>query len=117
MLGLLALTVLSVIAENLLVEFSDRVTMTAANLPIVLAVMFLGWLAVMTVAAVAGAWGCWRERSVFIALFNEANYLLAAFSQLPCLLACQSTWGFGLSTRSRLSCLWQGCLAATAYEA
>ena len=106
---------LAVIAENLSVEFSDRVTMTAANLPIVLAVMFLGVWPSMIVAGVAGAWGCWRERSAFIALFNEANYLLAAFGVLwPSLRV--RTCGASAFESITVELLAAGVIAATAYE-
>ena len=69
---------LALIAESLAVEVSDRITLTASNLPILLAMMFLGPVPAMIVAAVAGSWGCWRERSFFIALFNVSDFVTAA---------------------------------------
>jgi hypothetical protein len=51
---------------------------TASNLPILLAMVFLGPGPAMIVAAVAGLWACWRESSVSMAAFNTANYVLPA---------------------------------------
>jgi putative nucleotidyltransferase with HDIG domain len=78
LVDLFVLCVLAIIAEVLAVEFADRVTVTAANLPILLAMVFLGPAQAMIVAAVAGLWACWRETSVRIAAFNAANYVLPA---------------------------------------
>ncbi|MFA4964292.1 MAG: HD-GYP domain-containing protein [Thermoleophilia bacterium] len=97
-------------------EFSDRVTVTAANLPILLAIMFLGPAPAMVVAGVAGLWGCWHERSVFIALFNLSNYVLASALGALAFSVLRSEWGFGLDGLTP-GLLLAGVLAAAVYEA
>ncbi len=75
----LILLSLAVIAQQMGVEVTDRVTLTADNLPIVLAIMFTSWPASMVVALAAGAWGAWKESSALVAVYNTANYGLSAF--------------------------------------
>jgi putative nucleotidyltransferase with HDIG domain len=102
------LTVLAVVGEEMAVEFSQapRMTLAASNLPILLAIMFLGAVPAMVTAAVVGAWGCWREKSISIAAFNVVNFVIpafvgaAAFSGLRSLLGFQPhqlVWGLFLS--------------------
>jgi putative nucleotidyltransferase with HDIG domain len=111
----LVLCALALIAESLEVEFTDRITLTASNLPILLAVMFLGPVAAMAVAAVAAFWGCWRERSVFIAVFNVCNFVSAAFAASFVFLSLEAAWGFDHSALSP-GLLVAGAAAAATYE-
>ena len=53
--------VLAIIADEMSVEVSDRVTLSAGNLPILLAIMFTGRLPAVGVALLVGLWGAWRE--------------------------------------------------------
>ena len=115
LLDVAVLVALAVVAESLAVEFSDRITVTAANLPVLIAMMFLGPAPAMAVAAVAGAWGFWRERSVFIAVFNTANYTVAAFLGSVLFFG---VYGSGASESSLSAALLAaGLMAAAAYEA
>jgi len=111
----IVLSALALIAESLAVEVTDRVTLTASNLPILLAMMFLGPVPAMVVAAVAGVWGCWRERSFFIALFNVSDYVVAAAAGSFAFLAIEGVWGFDQSALSP-GLLVAGVLAAASYE-
>ncbi len=115
LLACFVLTALAVIAENLAVEFAGRVTVTAANLPVLLAMMFLGPLPAMAVGAVAGIWGFWRERSAYIVLFNTANYVVAAVFGSMVFTALQQAFGFSIEAVS-LSLLLAGAIAAGVYE-
>lgn len=115
LIELLVLAVLAVIAENLAVEFSDRITITAANLPVLIAMMFLGPAPAMGVAAVAGAWGFWRERSPYIAVFNTANYTAAAFLGAMTFLLLNGASSAEMSLTVGL--LMSGVAAAAVYEA
>jgi putative nucleotidyltransferase with HDIG domain len=114
-LGVLVLAGLAVVAESLAVEFSDRITVTAANLPVLLAMMFLGPAPAMAVGAIAGAWGFWKERSGYIAAFNTANYTAAAFMGACGFIAVYG-WGTGEVVLSA-SLLVSGVVAAAVYEA
>ena len=107
---------LAIVAEGLAVEFSDRVTVTAANLPILLSMMFLGPVATMGIAAVAGAWGFWRERSPLIALFNASNYVLAGAAGAFAFSGLQSAWVFDVSVMTP-QLLTAGIVSAAVYEA
>ncbi len=114
LLDVAVLVALAVVAESLAVEFSDRITVTAANLPVLIAMMFLGPAPAMAVAAVAGAWGFWRERSVFIAVFNAANYTVAAFLGSVLFFG---VYGSGASESSLSAALLAaGLMAAAAYR-
>lgn len=77
--GALALVALAIAGEELAVEFTPRMTLAASNLPILLAVMYLGPVAAMAIAAVVGAWGSWRERSWAIAGYNVSSFVITAF--------------------------------------
>ena len=108
---------LAVIAENLSVEFSDRVTMTAANLPILLAVMFLGGWPAMIVAACSWSLGMLeRAISVFIALFNDRQLPACRIRHCHCLLGVSDSWGFAIDSVS-VELLVAGVLAGAAFEA
>ena len=109
------LSVLALTAESLAVEFTHRITLTASNLPILLAIMFLGPAPAMAVAAAAGIWGCWRERSLFISLFNVCNFVLASAIGSVVFLALHDAWGFQYSAVSA-GLLVAGALAAATYE-
>ena len=73
------LAFIAIIAEEMAVEVRERVTMTAGNLPILLAIMFLGQLPAIAVAVVVGLWGSWREDSRAVATYNCANLVISAF--------------------------------------
>ena len=75
----LLLAVLAIVAEELAVEISDRLTITAGGLPILLAVMYAGRLPALIVALLVGFWGCWRESSATVAVYNGANHVLSVF--------------------------------------
>jgi putative nucleotidyltransferase with HDIG domain len=75
----LIFTVLAIIADEMSVEVSDRVTLSAGNLPILLAIMFTGRLPAVLVALLVGVWGAWRESSRAVAVYNAANYIVSAF--------------------------------------
>lgn len=115
LVDLLILCILAIVAEVLAVEFAERVTVTAANLPILLAMMFLGPAPAMIVAAVAGLWACWRESSVRIAAFNAANYVLPALLGALVFQWLQTSLNIPLD-RVTPQLLLGGALAATAYE-
>ena len=55
--------ILAIVADEMSVEISDRVTLAACNLPILLAIMFTGRLPAIGVAVAVGLWGAWRESS------------------------------------------------------
>jgi putative nucleotidyltransferase with HDIG domain len=71
--------ILAIIADEMSVEVSDRVTLSAGNLPILLAIMFTGRLPAIGVALLVGLWGAWRENSGAVVAYNAANYVLSAF--------------------------------------
>lgn len=73
------LAVLAIVADEMAVEVSDRVTLAAGNLPILLAVMFAGPLPALGVAVVVGLWGAWRENSRAVVVYNTANAVVAVF--------------------------------------
>jgi putative nucleotidyltransferase with HDIG domain len=114
-LACLVLSALALIAESLAVEVTDRITLTASNLPILLAIRFLGPGPAMIVATLAGVWGCWRERSFFIALFNVSDFVVAAAAGAFVFAAIEGAWGVERSALS-LGLLGAGVLSAAAYE-
>ena len=75
----LVFAVLAVIADEMSVEVSDRVTLAAGNLPILLAIMFAGRLPALGVAVAIGLWGAWRESSRSVVVFNTANLVISVF--------------------------------------
>lgn len=78
-LDAIILAFIAIVAEEMAVEVRERVTVAAANLPILLAIMFLGRLPTMAVVVVVGLWGSWREDSRAVAVYNCANLLISAF--------------------------------------
>jgi len=112
---LLVLCFLAAVAEVMAVEFAEKVTVTAANLPILVAIMFLGPVPAMFVAAVAGLWGCWRESSPKIAAFNVAIYMLPAALGAALFQAAQRELGFSLEHLSA-GLLLAGAAAGITYE-
>jgi len=112
---LLVLCALAVIAEILAVDAADRATFAASNLPLLLAMMFLGPGPAMVVAVCAAVWGCWRVASWPIAVFNVANYGLSALLGSLAFEALRSALGFSLDTVTP-SLLLSGAVAAFVYE-
>ena len=74
------LAVLAIIAEQLSVAISSRMTLAASNLPVLLAIMVLGPAPALAVALSLGLWGCWREESWDLVAFNAANAVCSAFA-------------------------------------
>jgi len=112
----LILAVLAVVAEEMAVEVSDRVTLAAGNLPILLAVMYTGRLPAMLVALLVGLWGSWRENSRAVAVYNAANFVVSAFLAVLSFDALVVAFGISLGTVS-LGLLVAGAVAAAAFEA
>ena len=112
----LILAVLAVIAEEMAVEVSDRVTLAAGNLPILLAVMYTGRLPAMLVALVVGLWGCWRENSRVVAAYNAANFVVSAFLALLAFDGIVAALGVSLQSVS-VGLLAAGAVAAAVFEA
>jgi putative nucleotidyltransferase with HDIG domain len=75
----LVFAVLAIIADEMSVEVSDRVTLNAGNLPILLAIMFTGRLPAIGVGIIIGLWGAWRESSRAVVVYNTANFIIAVF--------------------------------------
>ncbi len=71
--------VLAIIADEMAVEVSDRVTLAAFNLPILLAIMFTGRLPAIAVAIGVGLWGAWRESTRVVVVYNTANFVVSVF--------------------------------------
>jgi len=113
---LVVLSALAVIAEVLAVDAGDRMSLTASNLPILLAIMFLGPGPAMIVAACAGAWACWREASWLIVALNVSNYVLSAFLGSLAFAALHYSLGFAMDAVTPAMLL-SGALAALIYEA
>ena len=97
------------------VEVHERFTVTAGNLPLLLAVMFLGQLPAMIVAAVVGLWGGWRENSRAVVAFNCATFVICAFLASAAFSFLQRRFSISLETVS-LSLLAAGAVAAAVYE-
>ena len=98
----LILAVLAVIAEEMAVEVSDRVTLAAGNLPILLAVMYTGRLPAILVALLLGLWGAWRETTRTVVVYNAANFVVGAFLAS---LAFDAAAGFFNASLTTVSCL------------
>jgi putative nucleotidyltransferase with HDIG domain len=112
----LILAVLAVIAEEMAVEVSDRVTLAAGNLPILLAVMYTGRLPALLVALVVGLYGCWRENSGAVAVYNAANFVVSAFLALLAFDGVVAALGVSLQSVS-VGLLAAGAAAAVVFEA
>jgi putative nucleotidyltransferase with HDIG domain len=109
------LALLAIVGEQLTVWFADKLTMTASNLPILLAIMFLGRTSAMVVGGLVGLWGCWAENAVATAAFNWANAVFPAFLAGTAFMALQSGLGFSIRSVS-LALLGSGALAGLVYE-
>lgn len=107
---------LAAIADEMSVEVSDRVTLAAFNLPILLAVMFTGRLPAIGVAVVVGLWGAWRERNRTVVVYNTANLVVAVFVASLVFDALLQLFGVHLN-RVTVSLLVAGALAAVSFEA
>ena len=110
------LAILAVVADELAVEVSDRITLTEGNLAILLAVMFTGTLPALGVALVLGLWGAWREESKSVVIYNAANFVVAAFLASVVFDWLLSAYGTPL-TAPTISLLVAGGLAAVVLEA
>jgi putative nucleotidyltransferase with HDIG domain len=108
--------VLAIIADEMSVEVSDRVTLSAGNLPILLAIMFTGRLPAIGVALVVGLWGAWRENSRSVAVYNAANYVVSAFLASLAFDALLSPLGVQLDQLT-VGLLLAGAVAAVTWEA
>jgi putative nucleotidyltransferase with HDIG domain len=109
------LALIAVIADEMAVEVRDRVTVTAGTLPILLAVMFLGPIPAMSVAAVVGLWGAWRESSRTIVVFNCSNLVISAFAAAGAFSLMHRSLGIPLGSVS-LRLLMAGAMAGLLYE-
>lgn len=92
----LFLAVLAIVGEELSVEFSERITLSASNLPILLAIIFLGPTPTLIVAAIVGTWGSWNERTVAVVGFNIANSIAPAFLGAVVFASLHRALGFAL---------------------
>ncbi len=114
-LQIVILVVIAIIAEEMAVEVHERFTVAATNFPMLLAVMFLGQLPAMAVAAIVGLWGGWRESSRAVAAFNCANLIISTFLASTAFLILQHHWSISLGAAS-LPLLAAGAVAAAVYE-
>ena len=112
----LILAVLAVIAEEMAVEVSDRVTLAAGNLPILLAVMYTGRLPALLVALLVGLWGSWREDSGAVVVYNAANFVVSAFLALLVFDGVMAVLNVSLRSVS-VGLLVAGAAAAVVFEA
>jgi putative nucleotidyltransferase with HDIG domain len=112
----LILAVLAVIADEMAVEVSERVTLTAGNLPILLAVMYTGRLPAIGLALLLGLWGAWRETTRTVVVYNAANFMVAAFLASLAFDAALGFFDASLTTVS-VGLLVAGAIAAVVFEA
>jgi len=112
----LILAVLGVIADEMAVEVTDRLTLAAGSLPILLALMYTGRLPAILVALLLGLWGAWRETTRTVVVYNAANFVVAAFLAS---LAFDAAAGFFNASPSTVSVglLVAGAIAAIVFEA
>jgi putative nucleotidyltransferase with HDIG domain len=110
------LAFIAIIAEEMAVEVRERVTVTAGNLPILLAIMFLGQLPAMAVAVVVGLWGAWRESSRAVATYNCSNLVISTFVAEEVFSLLQRHLAIPLNSVSP-ALLLAGAIAAILYEA
>ena len=110
------LALIAVVADEMAVEVRDRVTVTAGTLPILLAVMFLGQVPAMLVAATVGLWGAWRESSRAIVLYNCSNLAISAFVAAEFFALLRSQMSIPMESVS-LSLLLAGVASGLVYEA
>ena len=107
--------VLAIIADEMSVEISDRVTLAAFNLPILLAIMFAGCLPAIGVAVAVGLWGAWREDSRSVVIYNTANFVIAVSLASFAFDALMKPLGLQLDEVT-VGLLAAGALAAVAFE-
>ena len=112
----LVFAVLAVIADEMSVEVSDRVTLAAGNLPILLAIMFTGRVPALGVAVAVGLWGAWRESSRTVVIYNTANFVVAVFLSSLAFDALVGSFGVALDQIS-VGLLAAGAVAAVIFEA
>ena len=110
------LAVLAIIADEMAVEISDRVTLAAFNLPILLAIMFAGRLPALGVAVGVGLWGAWKESSRSVVVYNTANFIIAVFLASLAFDAFVLPLGVELNGVS-IGLIVAGAAAAVAFEA
>ena len=108
--------VLAIIADEMSVEISDRVTLAAFNLPILLAIMFTGRLPAIGVAVAVGLWGAWRENSRSVVVYNTANFVVAVFFASLAFDALLGPLGVHLD-QVTVGLLLAGAVAAVCFEA
>ena len=107
---------LAIIADEMSVEISDRVTLAAFNLPILLAIMFTGRLPAIGVAVAVGLWGAWRENSRAVVVYNTANFVVAVFLASLAFDALLGPLGVSLD-QVTVGLLIAGAVAAVTFEA
>jgi putative nucleotidyltransferase with HDIG domain len=108
--------VLAIIADEMSVEISDRVTLAAFNLPILLAIMFTGRLPAIGVAVAVGLWGAWRENSRAVVIYNTANFVVAVFVASLAFDALLGPLGVNLG-QVTIGLIAAGAVAAVCFEA
>ena len=108
--------ILAIIADEMSVEVSDRVTLAAFNLPILLAIMFTGRLPAIGVAVAVGLWGAWRENSRSVVVYNTANFVVAVFIASLAFDAILGPLGVHLD-QVTVGLLLAGAVAAVCFEA
>jgi len=111
----IALAILVIVAEQLAVEFGDGLTVTASNLPSLLAIMYLDPAAAMLTAGIAGGWGFWREDSAATVLFNTSNYMVPTLLGALTFQGLHHALGFSLTAVSA-GLLLSGAAAAFVYQ-
>ena len=109
------LAFLAIVGEQLAVWFADKMTVTASNLPILLAIMFIGRTSAMVIGLFVGLWGVWREKTVGTAVFNTANFVFPVFLGGTVFMALHSTLRFSLHSVS-LELLGCGALTGLIYH-
>src|SRR5665647_155848 len=107
---------LALIADEMAVEVSDRVTLAAGNLPFLLAIMFAGRLPALGVAVAVGLWGAWRESSRSVVVYNSANFVAAVFLSSLAFDSVVRRLGIELDQVS-VGLLAAGAVAAVTFEA
>jgi putative nucleotidyltransferase with HDIG domain len=112
----LVFAVLAIIADEMSVEISDRVTLAACNLPILLAIMFTGRIPAIGVAVAVGLWGAWRENSRSVVVYNTANFVVSVFLASLAFDALLGPLGINLE-QVTVGLLLAGVVAAVVFEA
>jgi putative nucleotidyltransferase with HDIG domain len=112
----LVFAILAIIADEMSVEITDRVTLAACNLPILLAIMFTGRLPAIGVAVAVGLWGAWRENSRSVVIYNTANFIVSVFLASLAFDVLLGVLEINLD-QVTISLLLAGAVAAVAFEA